>query len=67
MKPAMARKTEAIAVRVDPDLKQRARSAAEADRRTLSQWVEMLIQDALMEGASHEPRDRPAHPAQERR
>mgnify|MGYP000620805022 CR=1 FL=1 len=40
-------KTEAIAVRLDPDLKDRARQAAAVEQRTLSQWVEMLIRAAV--------------------
>jgi predicted HicB family RNase H-like nuclease len=46
-KPPSAVKTAIITVRIDPELKERARAAAAADWRTLSQWIELLIRDAL--------------------
>jgi predicted transcriptional regulator len=40
-------KTEVIAIRIDPDLKERAESLAAKDRRTMSSWVEVLIADKV--------------------
>ena len=40
-------RTERIALRVGPALKRAAQAAADAERRTLSQWIEMTIRAAL--------------------
>ena len=40
-------KTEVIAVRLDPALKERAEELAARDRRTMSSWVEVLIADKV--------------------
>ncbi len=45
--PKPPRKTETIAVRIDPETKAKAEIAAAADGRSLSQWVMALIKVAL--------------------
>jgi predicted HicB family RNase H-like nuclease len=40
-------RTATIALRTSPEIKQAAAKAARADRRTLSQWVEIAIQNEL--------------------
>lgn len=45
MKPPV--KTEVIAVRVEPDLKERIEQRAADDRRTVSSWVAAALVDAL--------------------
>ena len=40
-------KTEVIAIRIDPDLKERAEILAARDRRTMSSWVEVLIAEKV--------------------
>ena len=37
-------KDKILNIRIDPELKKAARKAAEADNRSLSNWVTMLIQ-----------------------
>ena len=37
-------KTEYLQVRVDPELKKRAKQLADKDGRTLSNWITLLIQ-----------------------
>ena len=40
-------KTEMIRLRVSPELKERLRQAAEKDNRTVSNYIECLILEAL--------------------
>lgn len=40
-------KTGVIAVRIDPDLKERAETLAKQERRSVSSWVEVLIADRV--------------------
>lgn len=40
-------KSGVIAVRIDPDLKERAEALAEKERRSVSSWVEVLIADKV--------------------
>jgi predicted HicB family RNase H-like nuclease len=40
-------KTGVIAVRIDPDLKERAETLAKQERRSVSSWVEVLIADKV--------------------
>lgn len=44
----MAR-TAAISIRVEPELKVVVEKAAKADKRTVAQWVELLIVERLQE------------------
>lgn len=53
MKPRV--KTEVIAVRIEPELKEKAEKLAARDRRTMSSWVEVLIADRV---AAQEPPSR---------
>jgi len=46
-KSAKERRDAPIAVRIKPSLKRALAKAAEADRRTISAMVEMLIEEAL--------------------
>jgi predicted HicB family RNase H-like nuclease len=41
----MARKTETLNIRIDPDVKRRAQAAADADRRSLASLIEKLLDD----------------------
>jgi len=54
MKPRV--KTEVIAVRIDPALKERAEELAARDRRTMSSWVEVLIADRVA-ASRRQPRE----------
>lgn len=45
--PEKARKEAIIGIRTTPEIKAQADRAAQADRRSVSQWVEGLIIDAL--------------------
>jgi predicted transcriptional regulator len=40
-------KTGVIAVRIDPDLKERAETLAKQERRSVSSWVEVLIAEKV--------------------
>ncbi|WP_082850255.1 DUF6364 family protein [Halioglobus sp. HI00S01] len=40
-------KTKILNVRIDPDLKKKAKKLAEADGRSLSNWVTKLIKDTV--------------------
>lgn len=40
-------KTEVIRLRIAPELKEQLRSLAEADGRTMSNYIEMLIKKAI--------------------
>lgn len=46
-------KTEVIYIRVTPELKERIRQAAEAEHRTLTNYLETLIIKALEEEPAH--------------
>ncbi|MFV8817411.1 toxin-antitoxin system HicB family antitoxin [Haliea sp. E17] len=43
-------KTKVLNIRIEPDLKKKAKKLAEADGRSLSNWVTKLISDTV-EGA----------------
>ncbi|WP_416758444.1 DUF1778 domain-containing protein [Roseateles sp. So40a] len=45
----MVRKTETLNLRVAPDLKDLIRQAAEAERRSISSFVEVLVRDYCQE------------------
>jgi predicted HicB family RNase H-like nuclease len=47
---APSRKEDIIGVRVTPEMKRSAMAAAQADQRSLSKWIEMLIAAALERG-----------------
>lgn len=40
-------RSERVGVRLRPDLKDAVAAAAKADERTISQWIERAIRDAL--------------------
>ena len=42
-------KTKLLNIRIDPDLKKRAKKLAEADGRSLSNWVTNLISSTVKE------------------
>ena len=42
-------KTKILNVRIDPDLKRKAKKLAEADGRSLSNWVTKLIAERVKE------------------
>jgi len=42
-------KTKLLNIRIDPDLKKRAKKLAEADGRSLSNWVTKLISSKVKE------------------
>lgn len=42
-------KTKLLNIRIDPDLKKRAKKLAEADGRSLSNWVTNLISSQVKE------------------
>lgn len=48
-------KSKILNVRIDPDLKKKARRVAEQDGRTLSNWVTRLIERAVDEAAASTP------------
>jgi predicted HicB family RNase H-like nuclease len=50
-------KTKLLNIRIDPELKKRAKKLAEADGRSLSNWVTKLIASTV-EQAEREPPDR---------
>ena len=47
-------KTKLLNIRIDPDLKKKAKKLAEADGRSLSNWVTKLIASTI-EKAEKEP------------
>jgi predicted transcriptional regulator len=49
MKPRV--KTEVIAVRIEPELKERAEELAAMERRTMSSWLEVLIAEKVAASA----------------
>ena len=52
-------KTKILNVRIDPELKKKAKRLAEADGRSLSNWVTKLISNKVKE-AEAEPAKKPA-------
>ncbi len=51
--------TEHISVRVSPELKEKIAAYAKADRRTVSQWVAMRLEEAVAErDAKSKPKKR---------
>jgi hypothetical protein len=57
-KMARASKTETLNLRIDPELKQAAMRAAEDDRRSLTTYIEKLIEDDLEARATAPKRGR---------
>lgn len=49
-------KTKVLNIRIDPDLKKRAKKLAEADGRSLSNWVTKLISTRVKEAEKAEKR-----------
>lgn len=49
-------KTKLLNIRIDPDLKKRAKKLAEADGRSLSNWVTNLISSQVREAEKREPK-----------
>ena len=49
-------KTKLLNIRIDPDLKKRAKKLAEADGRSLSNWVTNLISSKVREAEKKEPK-----------
>jgi predicted HicB family RNase H-like nuclease len=49
-------KTKLLNIRIDPELKKRAKKLAEADGRSLSNWVTSLIASRVKEAEKLEPR-----------
>ena len=47
-------KTKLLNIRIDPDLKKRAKKLAEADGRSLSNWVTSLISSKVKEADKKE-------------
>jgi len=47
-------KTKLLNIRIDPDLKKRAKKLAEADGRSLSNWVTSLISSKVKEAEKAE-------------
>ena len=47
-------KTKLLNIRIDPDLKKRAKKLAEADGRSLSNWVTNLISSQVKEAEKKE-------------
>ena len=51
-------KTKLLNIRIEPDLKKRAKKLAEADGRSLSNWVTNLIAAKVREADGKEPKGR---------
>jgi predicted HicB family RNase H-like nuclease len=51
-------KTKVLNIRIDPDLKKRAKKLAEADGRSLSNWVTKLISTRVKEAEKAEKAQR---------
>lgn len=49
-------KTKILNVRIDPDLKRKAKRLAESDGRTLSNWVTRLIEQQVRDTLAGSPR-----------
>ena len=49
-------KTKLLNIRIDPELKKRAKKRAEADDRSLSNWVTSLIASRVKEAEKKEPK-----------
>lgn len=47
-------KTKVLNLRIEADLKKKAKKLAEADDRSLSNWVTMLIKREVEQAATHE-------------
>ena len=47
-------KTKLLNIRIDPDLKKRAKKLAEADGRSLSNWVTNLISSQVKEAENRD-------------
>ncbi|MCB1696640.1 MAG: toxin-antitoxin system HicB family antitoxin [Pseudomonadales bacterium] len=47
-------KTKLLNIRIDPDLKKKAKKLAEADGRSLSNWVTSLISQKVKEAEKKE-------------
>ena len=43
-------KTERLQIRITPELKEQLQQLADADGRTVSNYIEMLIKNAISEG-----------------
>ena len=46
-------KTKVLNIRIDPELKKKAKKLAEADGRSLSNWVTKLISSKVKEAEAH--------------
>ncbi len=57
----MTRLTRSAHLHLSPEVYERAQKAAEADRRTLSNWLAVTI-ERVLEAESREP-EQPARPA----
>ncbi len=55
--PGMA-KTKLLNIRIDPELKKKAKKLAEADGRSLSNWVTSLISSRVKEAEKKERKER---------
>jgi predicted HicB family RNase H-like nuclease len=49
-------KTKILNIRIEPDLKKKAKKLAEADGRSLSNWVTKLIDSQVREAEKREKR-----------
>ena len=52
--PGMS-KTKVLNIRIDPELKKKAKRLAEADGRSLSNWVTKLISSKVKEAEGRQP------------
>ncbi len=53
-------KTKILNLRIDPELKKKAKKLAEADGRTLSNWLTRLISREVERAQAEASRERPA-------
>lgn len=51
-------KTKLLNIRIDPELKKKAKKLAEADGRSLSNWVTSLISSRVKEAEKKERKER---------
>ena len=51
-------KTKVLNIRIDPELKKKAKKLAEADGRSLSNWVTKLISTTVKQAESAEQREK---------
>jgi predicted HicB family RNase H-like nuclease len=49
-------KTKLLNIRIDPELKKKAKKLAEADGRSLSNWVTNLISSRVKEAEKKDPK-----------